>query len=80
MPVKRYTYGIDNGAFFCEERPDGAVVNWSDYDKLAARVDLLERALYGSAESLASFRHKPSWTELDEVTLFDAQTLCRRYP
>jgi hypothetical protein len=56
--------------------------------KLEDRICELEAALYGAAESLASFRpHIPAvhdfpatWTELDEVTLHDAQRLCGKYP
>jgi hypothetical protein len=52
--------------------------------ELIARCEALEAALYGAAESLASFRPGASasniWTELDEVTLYDAQRLCGKYP
>jgi hypothetical protein len=34
--VKRYTYGIYNGTFVCEERNDGAVVSYDDYSALRA--------------------------------------------
>jgi len=50
------------------------------------RIRELEAALYGAAESLATFRpphdadNMPRWTELDEVTLHDAQRLCGKYP
>lgn len=49
-----------------------------------ARINVLEAALYGAAESLATFRpphndNLPYWTELDEVTLHDAQRLCGKY-
>lgn len=56
-------------------------------DARMARIEELERALYGAAESLATFRppqHEPDdwprWTELDEVTLHEAQQLCGKYP
>ena len=61
----------------------------ADYQKAQAHIDELERALYGAAEALASFRprsgdseecDRPYWTELDEVTLHDAQRLCGKYP